>query len=218
MRELRGARLQPHWRSQTRQNQICPVFSGCTQRTQPRCHEELIVASLPQFTRLPNFTSRKIPRLCRISWRSQGGNRIPRGKPRYSLPSSLNGGPSNPTKKGPPHTGEPLNFIENTCERQYLFSLEKPDSGWHGQTRLPVGSRLKDRHRMSTVKQVWRCHPADRDVPFTCLATRRAERPRAARQAARRAPGPLRRRRRQPPIRPCLPPFASPRPFAGVPL
>jgi hypothetical protein len=31
--------------------------------------------------------------------------------------------------------------------------------GWHGQTRLNVGSRIAKDARSSTVKQVWRCHP-----------------------------------------------------------
>ncbi len=43
----------------------------------------------------------------------------------------------------------------------YVFSLDAPSPGWHGQTCLPVGSRLTRLGRMSTVKRVWRCHPAN---------------------------------------------------------
>jgi hypothetical protein len=54
-----------------------------------------------------------------------------------------------------------------------MFRLGSSEDGWHGQTRLPVGLRMGESIRDSTVKelpharfcvwepiQVWRCRPA----------------------------------------------------------
>jgi hypothetical protein len=56
-------------------------------------------------------------------------------------------------------TGNPSTGSGGRCA-WYVFS----HPGWHGQTRLPVGSRVIRPDRISTIKQVWRCHPAEQQV------------------------------------------------------
>jgi hypothetical protein len=87
-------------------------------------------------------------------------------------PGRLNRGQATPLNETPrPLSTQPHDFFHRRIfrfrlqpptggggKRKYLFRLERPNLGWHGQTRLSVGSRL---HRMSTVKRVWRCHPAN---------------------------------------------------------
>jgi hypothetical protein len=54
--------------------------------------------------------------------------------------------------------------------------LERPNPGWHGQTRLPVGLRMGQPDRNSTVKQVWQCRPeAERLTRNTAGGSGKAE-------------------------------------------